>query len=90
MLSAFILAKNLSRNFPSVNSRFATEGNFRDTVFDKIDQHVEATGFDGNRAHDKGFMEEAKKQLADADGYLVIGRDCEGLPKDAAVDVFWK
>ena len=60
MLSAFILAKNLSRKFPSVNSRFATEGNFRDTVFDKIDQHVEATGFDGNRAHDKGFMEEAK------------------------------
>ena len=30
-------------------------------------------------------MEEAKKQLADADGYLVIGRDCEGLPKGAEV-----
>ena len=28
-------------------------------------------------------------QLAGADGYLVIDRDCEGLPKDAEVDVFW-
>ena len=28
-------------------------------------------------------------QLAGADAYLVIGRDCEGLPKDAQVDVFW-
>ena len=27
-------------------------------------------------------------QLAGADGYLVIDRDCEGLPKGAAVDVF--
>ena len=29
-------------------------------------------------------------QLAGADGYFMIGRDCEGLPKDAAVDVFMK
>ena len=29
-------------------------------------------------------------QLAEADGYFMIGRDCEGLPKDAAVDVFMK
>ena len=29
-------------------------------------------------------------QLAGADGYFMISRDCEGLPKDAAVDVFWK
>ena len=29
-------------------------------------------------------------QLAGADGYLVIDRDCEGLPKDAEVDVYWK
>ena len=29
-------------------------------------------------------------QLAGADGYFIIGRDCEGLPKDAAVDVFVK
>ena len=29
-------------------------------------------------------------QLAGADGYFIISRDCEGLPKDAAVDVFWK
>ena len=29
-------------------------------------------------------------QLAEADGYFIIGRDCEGLPKDAAVDVFVK
>ena len=29
-------------------------------------------------------------QLAEADGYFMIGRDCEGLPKDAAVDVFVK
>lgn len=29
-------------------------------------------------------------QLAGADGYFMIGRDCEGLPKDAAVDVFVK
>ncbi len=28
-------------------------------------------------------------QLAGADGYLVIDRDCEGLGKDAAVEVFW-
>ena len=28
-------------------------------------------------------------QLAGADAYLVIGRDCEGLPRDAEVDVFW-
>ena len=28
--------------------------------------------------------------LAEADGYFMIGRDCEGLPKDAAVDVFVK
>ena len=27
-------------------------------------------------------------QLAGADGYLVIDRDCEGLPKGADVDVF--
>lgn len=27
-------------------------------------------------------------QLAGADGYLVIGRDCEGLPKDAEVEVY--
>ena len=27
-------------------------------------------------------------QLAGADGYLVIDRDCEGLPRDAAVDVY--
>ena len=29
-------------------------------------------------------------QLAGADGYFMIDRDCEGLPKDAAVDVFVK
>ena len=29
-------------------------------------------------------------QLAGADGYFMIGRDCEGLPKDALVDVFVK
>ncbi len=28
-------------------------------------------------------------QLAGADGYLVIERDCEGLPKDAETEVFW-
>ncbi|MDO4989954.1 MAG: molybdopterin molybdotransferase MoeA [Eubacteriales bacterium] len=28
-------------------------------------------------------------QLAGADAYLVIGRDCEGLPRGAEVDVFW-
>ena len=28
-------------------------------------------------------------QLAGADGYLVIDRDCEGLPKDAEVEVYW-
>lgn len=28
-------------------------------------------------------------QLAGADGYLAIGRDCEGLPKGAEVDVYW-
>ena len=28
-------------------------------------------------------------QLAGADGYLVIGRDCEGLPRDAEVEVCW-
>ena len=28
-------------------------------------------------------------QLAGADGYLVIDRDCEGLPKDAAVEIYW-
>ena len=27
-------------------------------------------------------------QLAGADGYFIISRDCEGLPKDAAVDVY--
>jgi molybdopterin molybdotransferase len=27
-------------------------------------------------------------QLAGADGYLVIGRDLEGLPKDAEADIF--
>ncbi|MBO5497056.1 MAG: molybdopterin molybdotransferase MoeA [Oscillospiraceae bacterium] len=29
-------------------------------------------------------------QLAGADGYLVIDRDCEGLPKDAEIEVYWK
>lgn len=29
-------------------------------------------------------------QLAGADGYLVIDRDCEGLPKDADVQIYWK
>ena len=29
-------------------------------------------------------------QLAGADGYFIISRDCEGLPKGAAVDVFVK
>ena len=28
-------------------------------------------------------------QLAGADGYLIVGRDCEGLPKDAETDVYW-
>ena len=28
-------------------------------------------------------------QLAGADGYLVVGRDCEGLPKDAEIEVYW-
>ena len=28
-------------------------------------------------------------QLAGADGWLVIDRDCEGLPRDAEVEVFW-
>ena len=28
-------------------------------------------------------------QLADADGFLVIDRDCEGLPKGAEAEVFW-
>ena len=28
-------------------------------------------------------------QLAEADGYLLIDRDCEGLPKGAPVDVYW-
>ena len=28
-------------------------------------------------------------QLAGADGYLVIGRDCEGMPKNAEVEVYW-
>ena len=28
-------------------------------------------------------------QLSDADAYLVIDRDCEGLPKGAEVDAFW-
>ncbi len=28
-------------------------------------------------------------QLADADGWFVVGRDCEGLPRDAEVEVFW-
>ena len=28
-------------------------------------------------------------QLAGADGYLVIDRDCEGLPKNAEVEVYW-
>ncbi len=29
-------------------------------------------------------------QLAGADGYLVIDRDCEGLGKDAETEVYWK
>ena len=29
-------------------------------------------------------------QLADADGWLVIDRDCEGLPKGAEIEVYWK
>ncbi|MBQ6371965.1 MAG: molybdopterin molybdotransferase MoeA [Oscillospiraceae bacterium] len=29
-------------------------------------------------------------QLAGADGYLVIGRDLEGLPKDAEVEIYWQ
>lgn len=28
-------------------------------------------------------------QLAEADGYFMIDRDCEGLPKGAPVDVYW-
>ncbi len=28
-------------------------------------------------------------QLAGADGYLVINRDCEGLPKDTEVEIYW-
>ena len=28
-------------------------------------------------------------QLAGADGYLVIDRDCEGLPRDAEIEVYW-
>ena len=28
-------------------------------------------------------------QLAGADGYLVIDRDCEGLPRNAEVEVYW-
>ena len=28
-------------------------------------------------------------QLAGADGYLIIGRDCEGLGKETEVEVFW-
>ncbi|MCR5138393.1 MAG: molybdopterin molybdotransferase MoeA [Oscillospiraceae bacterium] len=28
-------------------------------------------------------------QLAGADGYFVIDRDCEGLPKDAETEVYW-
>ena len=28
-------------------------------------------------------------QLAAADGYIVIPRDCEGLPKDAEVEIYW-
>ena len=28
-------------------------------------------------------------QLAGADGYFIIDRDCEGLPKDAVTDVYW-
>ena len=28
-------------------------------------------------------------QLAGADGYLVIDRDCEGLPKGAEAEIFW-
>ena len=28
-------------------------------------------------------------QLAGADGYLMIDRDCEGLPRGAAVQVYW-
>ena len=28
-------------------------------------------------------------QLAGADGYLMVDRDCEGLPADSEVDVFW-
>ena len=29
-------------------------------------------------------------QLTGADGYLVIDRDCEGLPKDAEVEIYWQ
>ena len=29
-------------------------------------------------------------QLAGADGYLVIDRDCEGLPKGAEVEIVWQ
>ena len=28
-------------------------------------------------------------QLAGADGYFIIDRDCEGLPADAVTDVYW-
>ena len=28
-------------------------------------------------------------QLSEADGYFMIDRDCEGLPKGAPVDVYW-
>lgn len=28
-------------------------------------------------------------QLAGADGYFIIDRDCEGLPRDAVTDVYW-
>ncbi|MBR2583525.1 MAG: molybdopterin molybdotransferase MoeA [Oscillospiraceae bacterium] len=28
-------------------------------------------------------------QLADAEGFFAVGRDCEGLPRGAEVDVFW-
>ncbi|MBR2807515.1 MAG: molybdopterin molybdotransferase MoeA [Oscillospiraceae bacterium] len=29
-------------------------------------------------------------QLAGADGYLMIDRDCEGLPKDSEVEIYWQ
>ena len=29
-------------------------------------------------------------QLAGADGYLMIDRDCEGLPKNSEVEIYWQ